>query len=362
VLASSSATNGLSWQHPVTVAATQTNFFDKEWIACDNTETSPFYGNCYIEYDDAAAGNRLHMSTSTNGGITWTEASVPAISVLGGQPVALPSGRVVVPMDNGSVSTVIAVHSDDGGVTFSAPVTIATISDHFVAGGLRTEPLPSAEVDGAGTIYVIWQDCRFRSSCTSNDIVMSTSTDGVSWSPVVRIPIDALNSGVDHFIPGIAADSGNRGRIIVPATATRGIVTGSFPLARLAVTYYYYPNAQCTSSTCQLNVGLVATADAGQSWAVSAPLNPTPMHLSDLANTNQGRMVGDYISTSFSNGRAFGVFAIAKPPIGGVFDEGMYTLTGVPFTPVPLRTSHHEEPVPGAVSDHPIRSRPVRIF
>ena len=89
--------------------------FDKEWIACDNTATSPFFGNCYVEYDDAGLGNRLHMSTSSDGGETWTEASVPAISVLGGQPVALPDGTVVVPMDG--PGGLIAVNSNDGGVT-----------------------------------------------------------------------------------------------------------------------------------------------------------------------------------------------------------------------------------------------------
>lgn len=364
VLVSISANEGLAWQNPVTVAATSTNFFDKEWIACDNSETSPFYGNCYIEYDDAAAGNRLHMSTSTNGGITWTEASVPAISVIGGQPVTLPNGRVVVPMDNGVESAVIAVRSDNGGVSYSAAVTIGAISDHAVAGGLRTSPLPSAEVDGAGTIYVVWQDCRFRSGCASNDIVMSTSTDGVSWSPVVRIPIDPVVSGVDHFIPGIAADSASRGGVGSLGIANRGVAVNYFPRAagHVAVTYYYYPAAQCSFSTCQLNVGLVVTADGGQTWAVSAPLNPTPMHLADLASTNQGRMVGDYISTSFSGGRVFGVFAMANPPIGGVFDEGMYTLAGALFTPGRLVLSRPEQPVPNAVSDHPLPLRPVTAF
>lgn len=337
ILASISADGGLTWQTPVAVAtASGGSNFDKDWIACDNTATSPFFGNCYVEYDDNGFGNRLHMTTSSDGGQTWTEASVPAISVIGGQPVALPDGTVVVPIDG--PGGVIAVNSSDGGATYAPPLTISGISEHFVAGGLRTSALPSAEVDGMGTVYVAWQDCRFRAGCSSNDIVMSSSTDGTTWSPVVRIPIDDLNSGADHFIPGIAADP------LAPAGA-----------AHLGITYYYYPTAQCNVSTCQLNVGFISTSDGGSTWSVVAPLNPNPMSLSDLASTNQGRMVGDYISTSFSNGQAFGVFAVANPSSGGVFDEAMYTVSGGLTAPAGrVVRSQPEEPVPGAVSDRAV--------
>jgi len=36
------------------------------------------------------------------------------------------------------------------------------------------------------------------------DKFVSTSSDGTTWSAVRRIPIDALGSGVDHFLPGLA--------------------------------------------------------------------------------------------------------------------------------------------------------------
>ena len=56
------------------------------------------------------------------------------------------------------------------------------------------------------------------------------------------------------------------------------------------------------------------------------------MSLAWLADTGAGRMVGDYISTSFTaDGLAHGVFAVANPPSGGVFDEAMYTTaSGLP--------------------------------
>ena len=52
------------------------------------------------------------------------------------------------------------------------------------------------------------------------------------------------------------------------------------------------------------------------------------MQLDWLPDTSQGRMVADYISTSFIGGRALPLFAEAGPPNGGLFDLGMATIRG----------------------------------
>ena len=53
------------------------------------------------------------------------------------------------------------------------------------------------------------------------------------------------------------------------------------------------------------------------------------MKVTQLANTNQGRMVGDYIACAISGGRAFSLFAVGKPAAGGrAFNEAMYTAGG----------------------------------
>jgi hypothetical protein len=53
VLASRSTNGGLGWANPVTIAAAGNNqSFDKPWIVCDNTATSPFYGSCREQFDD----------------------------------------------------------------------------------------------------------------------------------------------------------------------------------------------------------------------------------------------------------------------------------------------------------------------
>ena len=51
-----------------------------------------------------------------------------------------------------------------------------------------------------------------------------------------------------------------------------------------------------------------------------------PVSLTWIASTNQGVMVGDYMSTSFAGGNfAFPIFAVAKAKTGTTFDERMYS-------------------------------------
>jgi len=308
VLTSRSTDGGLTWGNPVTTAAAGGGNLDKNWIVCDNTSTSPFWGNCYTEFDNNAAGNAIRMSRSTNGGLTWSTAigNSSGSTGLGGQPVVRPNGTVIMPYLSNN-NQIRSFRSIDGGVSWRASVLVSSISAHTVAGGLRTSPLPSAEVDSAGTVYLVWQDCRFRSGCPSNDIVMSKSTSETAWGAVTRITTDAG----DHFIPGIGVDRTTSG--------------GS---ARIGLTYYRYPTASCSASTCQLTVGYVSSTNGGTSWSTATQL-AGPMTLSWIANTSQGRMVGDYISTSvLPGGRAWPVIAVATAPSGGTFNEAMYVPTG----------------------------------
>jgi hypothetical protein len=318
----SRSSNGLSWQNPVVAVGNDRQGYDKEWIVCDNTSSSSFYGTCYIEVDITSSGNRIVMSRSSDGGATWSAPISPSGSPsgLGGQPLVQPNGTVVVPYSaNGSA--IRSFRSTDGGASWSSTSLIANVSSHAVAGGLRSgDGLPSAEIDAAGTIYVAWQDCRFRSGCPANDIVYSTSSNGTTWSAVARVPIDATTSGVDHFIPGVGVDR-----------ATSGATT------HIGLYYYFYPAANCTASTCQLEVGYISSSNAGTSW--SAPQTVAgPFGLSLIANTTQGRMVGDYISCSITSGKAVAIFAVGKSPTGGnAFDEAMYTAGPLTVTGGALR-------------------------
>ena len=54
------------------------------------------------------------------------------------------------------------------------------------------------------------------------------------------------------------------------------------------------------------------------------------MTLGQIAQTSQGPMVGDYISTSFSGGNAATVIAVGKGRTAAAFDEGMYAPAPLP--------------------------------
>jgi hypothetical protein len=125
MLVSRSTDGGLTWQNPVTASQGGAgSFYDKNWITCDTTATSPFYGNCYIEWDDAALGGLFRMSHSTDGGLTWQSSTVPNSSVLGGQPVVLSNGTVVVPIEGSGLDSYV---STNGGQSYTGPFDISTI-------------------------------------------------------------------------------------------------------------------------------------------------------------------------------------------------------------------------------------------
>jgi hypothetical protein len=340
VAVSRSTDGGFTWQNPVSVEPTAVSS-DKNWIVCDSWAASPHYGNCYLEWDDPNSGDLILMSTSADGGLTWGGAT-PTMGFahgIGGQPLVQPNGTVVVPIWSTGME---AFTSTDGGASWSALVSISNIQVHTDLPVFRSGPLPSAAVDGTGTVWVVWEDCRFRSSCSTNDLVYSTSTDGVTWSAVTRIPIDDATSTVDHFIPGIGID---------PATSGAG--------AHVAIHYYYFSHSACTVSTCQLIVGYISSASGGTTW--NPPVAITgPMQLGWLPNSQNGLMVGDYIATVFTNGVPHGVFAVATANSGTMFNEAMYTGQGLTVAKVGRQLSSAGDRPLHKLSDKIERERPEK--
>ncbi len=315
VLVSRSSDGGLTWGKPIVVATAGPNDnFDKEWIVCDETVSSPYYGHCYVEWDNSNLSGRIMMSTSTDGGLTWGNSKSPqnqSFSALGGQPLVQPGGTVIVPIYGTDLTTgidhIYAYTSTNGGTSWNDPVVVSTVTYHIQQASYRGGSLPSAEIDQAGKVYVVWADCRFETNCSAGDIVISTSTDGSIWTAVQRIPIDPVGSGVDHFTAGIAVDKNTTG-----ATA------------HLALAYYYFANTNCTNATCQLYAGFVSSVNGGASWSPNVQL-AGPMSLKWLANTTDGYMTGDYISTSIVGGQAFPAIPVAFAPLQKKLQEFMYT-------------------------------------
>ncbi|MBI4770333.1 MAG: exo-alpha-sialidase [Chloroflexi bacterium] len=190
VLVSRSTDGGLTWGNPVVVSSKPGGFYDKNWITCDNWPISPHYGNCYTTWDDAYQGNKFYMSTSSDGGLTWGAKKSPSGSGgLGGLPVVRPNGLVIVPAW-GLSNQIIIFGSINGGNSWSRTKVVSNISQHNVAGGLRASfALPSVEADSPGRLYMVWNDCRFRSGCSSNASRLTRRTAGwITSSPVLPPP------------------------------------------------------------------------------------------------------------------------------------------------------------------------------
>jgi hypothetical protein len=294
----SHSTDGLHWSAPVDAA--DGALLDKEWITCDNGTASPFHGRCYLEYTDDDK-NITVSEFSNDGGLTWSTPVRAGSVLVGTQPVVQPNGTLVVVAGDyhdsrALTGAIVALRSTDGGVTF-APFTVSNFQESSDA-PLRAISLPSVEADSNGTLYAIWSDCRFRSSCTQNDLVLSTSTDGSTWAPPTRV-----TTGADAFIPGLAADPAHPGG--------------------LAVVYEHYYGT-CKQGPCLLGADIVQSRNGGKTWTAPQRLDAQPFSTNWLPRAEGGRMVGDYFSTSYAGTRVVPVFALATTPLHGRFREAIF--------------------------------------
>ncbi|HET8846859.1 MAG TPA: sialidase family protein [Ktedonobacteraceae bacterium] len=314
VVVVSRSTNGLTWSNPVTVAASNdSQNFDKDWIVCDQHAGSRFFGRCYMQWNDGAVAPwPTLMSYSDNGGLTWSAPNGLAnqsFFAQGGQPLVQPNGNVIVPIygfDSNGVENIYSYRSIDGGASWTDPMIISplkysTTVSQFYRGG----SLPSAEIDQTGKVYVAWAGCYFEANCTTDDIVFTTTTDGLTWTPLQRIPLDTIGSNVEHLTAGISVDSSTSGQT-----------------AHLAVAYYYWANAGCTAETCQVYVGMATSVNGGTTWSqhqtVGGPTVPVWW-----AHTDAGYMTGDYISSSIASNRAVTAVPVAQAPNNGQFLQFM---------------------------------------
>jgi len=294
------SSDGVTWSAPVPAARTNgpSLAYDKNWIACDNWPATPFRGGCYIAYSDLET-RRMALLVSRDGGSTWTPPVTVDATVansIGAIPLVQRDGALTVVFTGGE--DLVASRSTDGGATFAPPIVISPfVADELRA--VRAPPLPAATVDAAGRLYVLWMDCRLRRSCTGNDLVLSTSTDGTTWTAPTRLPRTSLNA----FVPGIAAHPTIAGRLAV--------VT-------------YLRTRPCTRDACRLGVAFMRSTNGGRTWSTPQRLDAEQMQPEWLANSNLGAFVGDYVGIAYTATAAVPTFPFATRPTGRMLNEAMF--------------------------------------
>jgi hypothetical protein len=289
------STDGLSWSAPVDAAVSRSASlaYDKNWLTCDNGAASPFRGRCYLAYTQIGAReDDVAVQRSDDGGRTWSAPVTRRLAVTGVFPVVQPDGKLVLVFWSPRTG-MVAVSSTDGGQTLGAPVLISELRARD-ARPLRAPPLTAADVDTAGRVVVVWHDCRFRTGCSANDVVVSRSGDGTTWSPPARV-----TSGRNAVIPTLAVEPG----------------TG-----RLAVAYYVIRPDGIDAE--------VVTSTDGVRWTAPQRLNPRRMPLTWMPQTTLGRMLADYIGVTWSLGRPLVVYALASPPRNGELRQAIYAARG----------------------------------
>jgi hypothetical protein len=196
-------------------------------------------------------------------------------------------------------------------VSFAAPTHAVTLGGTELP-WLRAPPFTSVDVDAAGTIYVTWRECGFSAEC-QGDIVLMRSPDGVTWSTPVSVPIGPDDGSLFYFLPALAVD---------PAT--------SGAHARLALLYHSMgPSRTCDPAygCFQVDVKLTTSVNGGAEWTQPRLLNAFPMLPAWMADTSLGRMLGDYVSVSWTGGRPIPVWSLASAPTGAAFRQSIFATT-----------------------------------
>jgi hypothetical protein len=318
VALSRSVDGGATWGPPVLVhSSTDCNFSDdKNWIVIDNSPTSPHFGRIYqfwTAFIGDAQGNFTSpqvLRYSDDHGSTWSATifvNPVDANTQDSQPMITANGTVVDTYQNFGASHVggdkpingvapptrdsallastialSAISSTDGGLTWGPEVTVTN--------GVGPGPfavrccLPAANIDHVtGRMYAVWEGAG---PGNTSPVEMSTSTDGVTWSPAQTVS-QGDAPGIQNVNVTVAADHGEV--FVSYGVRTDAASNGGFVQQKLSF-----------------------SGDGGASFA--APISLGPVSTLQYAARARGYFPGDYIGMALTSDRLYVVWCVSSPP------------------------------------------------
>ena len=310
---STSTDGGRSWGHPVAVIRASdpdVSNAARSVVAPDPTREHTAYlvWARRLSAPASEARGAVGFSRTTDGGETWSEAGEIYQTPIGmgtsaNKIVVMPNGDLVnvfseLPMGtqpDRSSHPILAIHSTDGGSTWSKPITVATaavagIVDPRTGARVRTgssfndiavDPRPDTN-----TMYAVWEDARFTQERTEQ-IAFAKSTDGGrTWADPVAVSTD---QEMQNFIPSVAVND-------------RGDV---------AVAWYGFAAAKSATRALETRYWIAFSKDEGQTWSAQQPVTSRPFDLR-TAPYNTGFFFGEYQGLTAAGRYFFAAMTLAN--------------------------------------------------
>jgi hypothetical protein len=225
-----STDGGVSWGTAVQVAASPVpnGVEDKPAIAVGPDHANTALDRIYVGWDDESAEGLLQVSSSGDGGATWTAP----VSVDGkrfeiyAQPAVAADGTFYIAWDNvgtANQSSITFSRSTDDSSTFSSPVVAATStvnlfnpSRYFIPAqpsrGIAADPAVAVEQSGpnAGRIYLSYTSAPVSHDAT-NIYLIASDNGGSTWTTLAASPVKVNDDTTSnsHFFGALGIDPTN---------------------------------------------------------------------------------------------------------------------------------------------------------
>jgi Neuraminidase (sialidase) len=257
-------------------------FNDKPMITVD-TGTA-HHNRVYVAWDHATGnssstknGNNVLLSYSDDGGLTFSRpisvsgAFTGKTGGIGADPYVTSNGTVHVAWQDYAHGVIADASSTDGGLTFSSPHTISTVGGfafNVAAQSSRGALVYPACGSFGATLYCSYMD---GSDAATNVFVAKSTDGGVTWTPT-QAP-----TGGDQFNQWLAVDPSD-GSINVAYydTGTHGATATTYTLAR--------------------------STDGGATYTAAAVANAPTDETCCAPSVNLGNQYGDYEGVAALNG------------------------------------------------------------